>query len=874
LYDGSERVVLIGAAGTSWGEVERVGKNGGDGRAVRRTFAIVLAVLLGVGLAASPASATVPSAPAQPRVSAGVGQITVTFSAPASDGGHPINAYTALCYPTTSTTAIVGTASNSGAVAPIVVAGLTNGAAYVCAVSATNVAGVGFRSDPSAVVVVGAPATLAQPVAGPGHARITVAFVPPNDNGSPIRSYTASCVSSTGAPGSNTGAVSPIVITVLTNGAGYTCTVTATNAFGTSAPSPPSGLVTPFVSAPVALQTPTVGLGDAKLGVSFSPPVDDGGSPIIRYTASCLGTGAPGTNVGATSPVTVTGLTNGASYTCTVTATNALGTSPPSPPSAAAVPAPVPDAPAQPTVTAQTGSILVTFTAPSNNGTPITSYTATCTSANGGAPAAQSGAISPITVAGVTNASIYTCTVAATSATGTGASSPPSVTVIPTAVPARPTLRAAEPRDGAAIVVFTPARAPGAVIGGFVASCISSNGGAPGLISGPASPLIVPGLSNGKIYKCSVLARNTVGVSDASVSSTAFIVGTPGTPGIAHVVSGTVFGTTGPLIVTFNPGPINGSSVSGYTATCTPLGTGTERVSTGSASPISVGGLLNGHAYSCRVVATNARGTSAASAPVQAIVGTPAVPPIEHVLLIRNGVALTFAAPANNGRPVLYYQERCTSSAGGVPGSQLQLASPIVVSNLTGARAYTCTLAAVNIRGAGAPNTVGPFVIPAVEREPLAACHGTSGSLNASPGLQLTLAQRQTFALKATLGTCAGPYVQKATLSASFRSPSMSCANAVGLSGDGSGTLTWTAPRGLGTSAVSIHFTISSTAGHVTLAAFHGVVTSRSNLFSGAHLGGTVILNRGLAPSGSGGDCRSPGRISAFAVTAIRLNLS
>src|SRR5262249_23284159 len=163
----------------------------------------------------------------------------------------------------------------------------------------------------------------------------------------------------------------------------------------------------------------------------------------------------------------------------------------------------------------------------------------------------------------------------------------------------------------------------------------------------------------------------------------------------------------------------------------------------GLGSPISVTGLLNGHAYSCVVSATNARGESVTSAAVQATVGTPAVPPVTRVLPIRNGVALAFTAPADNGHPVLFYQARCTSSNGGAPGSQPQLASPIVTDNLTPSRTYTCTVAAVNIRGAGAPHTVGPFVVPRLAHEPLAACHGTSGTLLATPGLQLTAAQRQ-----------------------------------------------------------------------------------------------------------------------------------
>jgi hypothetical protein len=352
----------------------------------------------------------------------GVRGATITWGAPASDGGSAITSYTVTVTNadpngTSPLPQTVHTTSDT-------VTGLANGASYNVAVIATNDAGHSpavtgtfttdtFPDAPSNLTLTG------------GLHQIDAAWdAPSSDGGSPVTSYTVKATNNANGADTHT---SPAVsarsytITGLANGAVYTVSVIATTLVGDSPATLGQATTADVPGAPTSVAA-TSGL--RQLGVTWGAAVVPAGSPAVtsyRVTAVNAANAGDAHDSGllgsASRSFTVSGLTDGATYVVSVFANNAAGQS-----AAAMITKSTFAVPGTPTnVVAEPGDrqVTVTFGAPATDGgTPITGYTVTATPGN---VVRHVSSVSPVTYTGLANGTEYTFTVTATNIVGTSA---------------------------------------------------------------------------------------------------------------------------------------------------------------------------------------------------------------------------------------------------------------------------------------------------------------------------------------------------------------------------------------------------------------------------------------------------------------------
>jgi hypothetical protein len=352
------------------------------------TYLIKLRAVNPVGSGAeSPAvsvtPATVPGAPTSVVGVSGNAQVTVSWTAPVSNGGSVITRYTVSASPQVG--GVTRTCTTT--LTSCVVHDLTNGVAYRFTVKARNAVNEGAASGASSAVtpatVPGVPTAV---VITPGNREVTVSWTAPANNGAQITGYKVQVYGAAGAAltrsclvNATTSSAKTCTITDLTNDTTYGFAVNAINSKGSSA-----------YSTVTQVQPTLVKIlrGNAKVTASwtFTAPATVRGSTFLNYqvqaytAAGAVVVGKTCTPVGSAKTCEIGGLTNNTAYSIAVISRYANGTSITTAKSITVAPSNVTGAsvPAAPTgVTAVTGvkQATVSWTASVANGATVTVYT-------------------------------------------------------------------------------------------------------------------------------------------------------------------------------------------------------------------------------------------------------------------------------------------------------------------------------------------------------------------------------------------------------------------------------------------------------------------------------------------------------------------
>jgi predicted phage tail protein len=644
-----------------------------------------------------------PGAPTLLAATAGNGTVTLSWAAPASDGGPEVTGYNV--YRGTSPGGETGPVNGSSLInAPsssYTVTDLTNGIPYYFTVTAVIVIDEGLASDegPASNEMSATPATMPGPplrlIATPSDGTVTLTWAAPrSDGGSPVSGYNVYHATSPDFKGATEfsgvkGAA--FVLAGLVNGTPYYFRVTAVNEAGEGKPSKEASAI------PLAVPGVPTGLaatpGNGMVTLSWAAPASDGGSQISGYNVY-QGT-SPG---GETGPVNgsslitatsykATGLVNGTTYYFQVAAVNAVGQGPSSA-EAQAVPVTVPGAPAGLTATAGNGQVTLSWAAPtSDGGSPVTSYKVdVATTANFKVPTSYSaGTGTAVTVPGLVNGTTYYFRVAAVNRAGEGDPSN-AESATPLAVPGAPAGLAATAGNGTVTLSWAaPASDGGSRVTGYNVYQGTKSGGETrvpvngSLVTGTSFK--ATGLVNGTTYYFRVAAVNAEGQGPSSAEAQAVPVTVPGAP-VRLTVS-----PSGARVTLSWAAPTSdgGSPVTGYNvfAATSADFKGAVKVTGGTGTAVTVTGLVNGTTYYFRVTAVNQVGEGPASGEAQAVPATvPGAPVRLTATPGKSKVTLTWVAPASGGSPITGYIIYKGTSSGGETGPAVN-ASPVTATSYT-----------------------------------------------------------------------------------------------------------------------------------------------------------------------------------------------
>ena len=494
----------------------------------------------------------------------------------------------------------------------------------------------------------------------------------------------------------------------LTESTSYQVQVLARNAEGESPWSLPGSGQTGALGAPDVPHSLSATRGNRQVMLSWVQP--SGGAEVTGYeyeqdvSGTWISTGSTDTSY------TVTGLTNGQSYTFRVRAANSAGRSAASTASASVTPATVPGAPTGLSATVSDQRVDLIWTAPaSNGGQSITDYE--YEQGGSGTWISTGGTATSYMVHNLTNGQPYRFRVRALNSVGAGAASAASPNVTPATEPDAPTGLSATVSDQEVDLIWTaPASNGGATILRYEYELDFS--GTWTSTGGTATSYTVTGLTNGQSYTFRVRAVNRVGAGLATSSQSA----TPTSTVVAPDTPTGLSATPGNRQVMLSwVQPSGGAALTHYEYELDLSGTWT---STGGKAPsYTVTGLTNGQSYTFRVRAVNSAGASTASGS-QSATPTTTVPDAPESLSFTRGdqqVTLRWMAPPNDGgEPITHYEYEQDGS--GIWISTGSTDTSHTVMGLTNGQTYMFRVRAVNTLGNGAVVTLEATPSPSTGR--------------------------------------------------------------------------------------------------------------------------------------------------------------
>ena len=479
---------------------------------------------------------------------------------------------------------------------------------------------------------------------------------------------------------------------------------------------------------PGAPAAPTLVSGNTQLTATWTAPTDDGGNAIndydVRYklTTATTWTYTPDNSNNSSTTFSIAGLTNGSSYHVQVRAGNPDGDGPWS--LSATGTAGAPNHPDLPTLGSGNQRLFVTWALPTNNGSAITGFKVQYRDFNASTwtdhTFTSDGTTRTTTITGLTNGTTYLVRVAATNARGTGAWSaanglkpgapePPGAPTLTSQIKELRVDWSAPADNGDAIrryhVHYRPAGG-----GAWKDSGHNNN----------STAVLISELANGTEYEVRVRAANNRGNSRWSPVSK-LKPGLPAKPATPSLATG---GQR--LFVTWEAPDGQGSDLTGFKIQykLNSAQTWTEHTftSTGSTLSATITGLTNNSNYDVQVAATNSHGTGPWSDAASGKAGGPDVPiPLVNASPNATSLAVSWAAPADNGSAISDYDLRYKTAAATTWTEPTATTSTLLTASLTGlttGTVYEVQLRAANERGespwsASARRTPGAPAAPA-----------------------------------------------------------------------------------------------------------------------------------------------------------------